>query len=217
MVLPNDSSYEECKYYLNHDCFRYISNDVFSESKRKINKIRRISLKIIDCIEKYAKNNSVNPLKIEKHISDVKNNFLSQYDNDSFPEQLKKDKFFSLVSDLFKEYNSEINNILLTGDGNDLNNLVISSFRCCIKKLDEFLNEHICISFFTGMTKIREFEEIGIHKSDAILLEESYFLYLMLRKEIFFVTSDKDILRLNQEIRDILSLKIFPVHPSYFA
>ena len=48
MVLPDDSSYEKSKEYLDYLCSRYISNTVCSESKNKIRKIRRISLKISD-------------------------------------------------------------------------------------------------------------------------------------------------------------------------
>ena len=113
MVLPDDSSYEKSKEYLDYLCSRYISNTVCSESKNKIRKIRRISLKISDYAKKYSMNHQVNPLKMDKNLFEVEKNFLKQYKNNPFPEDLKKEKFDDLVSGFFSEYKFEISNILM--------------------------------------------------------------------------------------------------------
>lgn len=217
MVLPKDFSYKECQNYLEHDCFRYLSNTACFEAENKIMKIRRISLKISDYAKSYSMNNNVNPLRVDKHLSKVKKEFLMQYSDNNYPEELKKERFISLVSDFFNEYHLELNNILLTQNTDELDELIISSFRCSMYKFNNFLKEQLPISFIKNTTKVKQFKEIGIHKTDAILLEESYFLHQFLNEEIFFITFDREILELKNYIKEILSFKIFVVHPSYFT
>jgi len=217
MVLPDDSSYEKSKEYLDYLCSRYISNTVCSESKNKIRKIRRISLKISDYAKKYSMNHQINPLKMDKNLFEVEKNFLKQYKNNPFPEDLKKEKFDDLVSGFFSEYKFEISNILISGDNEELNDNIISSFRISNRKLFNFLNNYTCITFIENMTKYDSLRAIQIDKTDAILLEESYHLHLSLDEIIFFITFDKNILESKSKIKEILTQNVCVSHPNQFT
>ena len=205
MVLPDDSSYEKSKEYLDYLCSRYISNTVCSESKNKIRKIRRISLKISDYAKKYSMNHQINPLKMDKNLFEVEK------------EDLKKEKFDDLVSGFFSEYKFEISNILISGDNEELNDNIISSFRISNRKLFNFLNNYTCITFIENMTKYDSLRAIQIDKTDAILLEESYHLHLSLDEIIFFITFDKNILESKSKIKEILTQNVCVSHPNQFT
>lgn len=213
MVLPNDSSYNICKNYLEYDHVRYLSRTACDEAENKITKIRRISLKITNYTKKYSMKNKINPLKLDIHLSNVEKGFLMQYSGNDFPEQLKKENFISLVSNFFNEYRMELNNILLTHNTDTIDELIRSSFRSCIIKLNDFIKEQYPISFIKNAIKVEEFREVGIHKPDSILLEESYFLYQFLNEKIYFITFDRGILNLKSYVRKILSFEIKVVHP----
>ena len=217
MVLPDDSSYEKSKEYLDYNCLRYISDTVCSESKNKIRKIRRISLKISEYAKKYSMNHQINPLNMDKNLYKVKNEFLKQYENNPFPEDLKKENFDELVSNFFSEYDFEINNILISGDNEDLDDTIISSFRCSNAKLLHFLARHHCITFIATRSKYDSLREIKIDKTDAILLEESYHLHILLNEIIFFITFDKNILKSKTKIEEIFTQNICVIHPKQFT
>lgn len=217
MVLPDDSSYEKSKEYLEYNCLRYISNTVCSESKNKIRKIRRISLKISEYAKKYSMNHQINPLNMGKNLFKVKNEFLKQYEGNPFPEDLKKENFDKLVSNFFIEYDFEINNILISGDNEDLDDNIISSFRCSNAKLLNFLDNYLCITFIKPIIKYEPLKKIKIDKTDAILLEESYHLHISLNEIIFFITFDKNILKSKTKIEEILTQNICVCHPKQFT
>lgn len=217
VVLPNDSSYENSRKYFNHNYMRIISNTACSESEKKIIKIRRISLKIVECAKNYSQDHQINTMKMNRHIFEVKNGFLKQYEDNEYPEDMKKEKFITLVSDFFKNYELEINNLLMTGNADELNNIIISSFRISITKLINFLKTETCITFIENANKYDSLINIGLHKTDAILLEESYCLHTTLNEIIFFITFDGGILDLSDKIRVVLNSKINVYHPDFFT
>lgn len=217
MVLPDDSTYEKNKEYLDYDCSRYISDTVCSESKNKIRKIRRISLKISEYAKNYSMNHQINPLNIDKNLYKVKNEFLKQYKDNPFPEDLKKERFDELVSNFFIEYDFEISNILISGNNEDLDDDIISSFRCSNAKLLNFLDNYPCITFIANRSKYSSLREIEIDKTDAILLEESYNLHISLNEIIFFITFDKHNLESKTEIEEIITQNIRISHPKQFT
>ena len=93
MVLPEDNQFKISNIYFKHLCYRYISNTAIIEAKNKIKKLRRISLKISNYVKEYSLNNNINPLKLQKHMTNVQFLFLNQYGDESFPERLKKENF----------------------------------------------------------------------------------------------------------------------------
>ena len=162
-------------------------------------------------------NHQINPLKMDKNLFEVEKNFLKQYKNNPFPEDLKKEKFDDLVSGFFSEYKFEISNILISGDNEELNDNIISSFRISNRKLFNFLNNYTCITFIENMTKYDSLRAIQIDKTDAILLEESYHLHLSLDEIIFFITFDKNILESKSKIKEILTQNVCVSHPNQFT
>ena len=162
-------------------------------------------------------NHQINPLNNDKNLFNVKNEFLKQYKDNPFPEDLKKENFDRLVSDFFKEYDFEINNILISGDNEDLDDDIISSFRCSNAKLLNFLDKYPCITFIANRSKYSSLREIEIDKTDAILLEECYHLHRSLNRIIFFITFDKNILNSKNKIEVILTQNIQVSHPKLFT
>ena len=66
LILPNDGSKSESgKYFTKSSHEKYFSNTAFKEAKQVINKWRRVSLKIIDCIKKYLKQNLINSQNVK--------------------------------------------------------------------------------------------------------------------------------------------------------
>ena len=216
MVLPKDNQYNTSKEYFNYYCCRYISNTASDEAKGKIKKLRKISLKISNYVKEYSLNNTINPLKLNKHLSDVQRRFLNQYNNESFPESLKKENFDKVVSDFFCENSSELINILLSENNDEFNKKLWSSFRKSHMNLFKFLKQYICITFINSLNKKDALKKIGVDNKDAILLEESYILYILLNKKIQFITFDGGILELSHEINEVITHNINIVHPMEF-
>ena len=129
MVLPEDNQFKISNIYFKHLCYRYISNTAIIEAKNKIKKLRRISLKISNYVKEYSLNNNINPLKLQKHMTNVQFLFLNQYGDESFPERLKKENFDRVVSDFFSENSYDIRNILISQNNDEFNEKLWSSFR----------------------------------------------------------------------------------------
>ena len=55
-----------------------------------------------------------------------------------------------------------------------------------------------------------------IHKNDAVLIDESYYLSKMLNNPIAFITFDNGILNSYYEILNILSGKVHVFKPAHF-
>lgn len=216
MVLPNDNSFEESKSYLSKNYHRHISNTVCLESERKIESIRRISLKLVDFIKVYSFDNNINPLNAQKHHSIIKNNFIGQYGDNECPENMKRDRFVNLVSEFFRMHETEINDLLLRQDETDLSNIIKSTSRKSLNKLARILNRYWCITVIDSANKIDKLNSIKIHNPDAKLLDESFCLQLFLNKTVYFITFDKDILEKYDLIQQVLNKHVHVTHPNYF-
>lgn len=216
MVLPNDNSFEESKSYLSKNYQMHISNTACLESERKIESIRRISLKIVDYILVYSFNNAINPLNVQKHHRIIKNNFIGQYGDNEWPESMKRDRFVNLVSEFFRMHETEINDLLLKHDETDLADIIKSVSRKSLDKLARFLNRYLCISIIGSANKIDKLNSIKIHNPDAKLLDESYCLQISLNKIVYFITFDKDILEKYYLIQKVLNKHVHVTHPNYF-
>ena len=185
MVLPNDNSFEESEIYLSKNYQRHISNTVCLESKEKIESIRRISLKIVDFIKEYSLNNSIDPLNMQKYHRTIKNNFIKQYGDNKYPENMKRKRFINLISEFFRMHETEIDDLLLRHDDTDLSKTIKSTSRKSLEKLTIILNNYYCITFIKSGNKINQLNSIKIHNPDAKLLDESYCLQISLNKIIY--------------------------------
>lgn len=216
MVLPNDNSFEESELYLSKNYLRHISNTVCLESKEKIESIRRISLKIVDFIKEYSLNNDIDPLDMRRHHRTIKTNFINQYDDNKYPENMKRNRFVNLITEFFRMHETEIDDLLLRQDETDLFNTIKSTSRKSLDKLTRILNKYYCITFIENANKINQLNSINIHNPDAKLLDESYCLYISFNKIIYFITFDKDILEKYDLIQQVLNQHIHVTHPNYF-
>lgn len=216
MVLSDDESYEKSKEYLKIQYCRYVSNTAYTEAKKKIRKIRRISLKITEFSKNYSINNQINPINIEYHLNNIKNGFLKQYENNPFPEGLKEERFKKFVNDFFNNYEYDITDIILAQNNDRLTDIIISAFRISIDKLSNLLKKYVCITVFRNTNKYEPLRKIGLDKTDAKLVEESYCLHIQLNEVVFFITFDKGILRLTTEVKKILAQNIHIKHPMSF-
>ena len=214
MVLPKDNSFEESNSYLSKRFQRYVSETARSESEEKIESIRRISLKIIDFINQYAMENSINPLNSHKHHIIIKKEFIDQYGDNDYPENMKRSRFINLVSEFFTMHETEIDDLLLRHDDQDLITIINSTSRKSLDKLSRIIDKYYCITFIKTANKINDLHSIGIHNKDAILLDESYCLHLFLKKIIYFITFDKDILEAQDSIKEVLNKNINVAHPN---
>ena len=78
------------------------------------------------------------------------------------------------------------------------------------------INQYICITFIKSSNKKRLLKSIGVDDKDALLLEESYSLYLLLNQKIQFITFDGGILKLSYKINEIITSNVNVVHPREF-
>ena len=217
LILPNDGSKSESgKYFTKSSQEKYFSNTAFKEAKQVINKWRRVSLKIIDCIKKYLKQNLINPQNVNAHLRKIKQLFLKRYQDDDCPENMKKENFENVINIFFNDYASEIKQILIDDKVSELNAFsrdVRDAFKQLQSDLISFSNNLVCISFVEENTKLKELIDIGIHKPDNVLINEAFVLSSFLNQIIGFVTFDNGILKCRKDIIKLFSSKIHVLNP----
>lgn len=217
LILPNDGSKSEsAKYFTKSSHAKYFSNTAFKEAKKVINNWRRISLKIIDCIKNYLTQNLINSQNVNIHFRKIKELFLKRYQDDDFPENMKKENFENVITIFFNDYASEIKQILIEDKVSELNAFskdIRDSFKQLRNDLISFLNNLICISFVEENTKLKELIDIGIHKPDNVLINEAFVLSSFINQIIGFVTFDNGILMYHKEIIKLFSSKIHVLNP----
>ena len=195
---------------------KYFSNTAFKEAKKVINNWRRISLKIIDCIKNYLTQNLINSQNVNIHFKKIKELFLKRYQDDDFPENMKKENFENVITIFFNDYASEIKRILIADKVSELNAFskdIRDAFKQLRNDLISFLNNLICISFVEENTKLKELIDIGIHKPDNVLINEAFVLSSFINQIIGFVTFDNGILMYHKEIIKLFSSKIYVLNP----
>lgn len=217
LILPNDGSKSEsCKYFTKSCHEKYFSNTAFKEAKKVINNWRRVSLKIIDCIKNYLTQNLINYQNVNTHFKKIKELFLKRYQDDDFPENMKKENFENVITIFFNDYASEIKQILIDDEVSELNAFskdIRDAFKQFHNDLICFLDNLICISFVEENTKLKELIDIGIHKPDNVLINEAYVLSSFLNQIVGFVTFDNGILKYYEEIIKLFSSKIHVLNP----
>lgn len=217
LILPNDGSKSEsAKYFTKSSHKKYFSNTAFKESKNVINNWRRVSLKIIDCIKNYLTQNLVNSQNVNTHFRKIKELFLKRYQDDDFPENMKKENFENVITIFFNDYASEIKQILIDDKVSELNAFskdIREAFKQLRNDLISFLDNLICVSFVEENTKLKDLIDIGIHKPDNVLINEAFVLSLFINQIICFVTFDNGILKYHEEIIELFSSRIHVLNP----
>ena len=173
-------------------------------------------LKMIEKIKKYLKQNLINPQNVNAHFRKIKQLFLKRYPDDDFPENMKKENFENVINIFFNEYANEIKQILIDDKVSELNAFsrdIRDAFKQLQSDLISFLDNLICISFVEENTKLKELNDIGIHKPDNVLINEAFILSSCINQIIGFVTFDNGILKYHKEIIKLFSSKIHVLNP----
>ena len=155
---------------------------------------------------------NINLFNINKFLSKIKYEFINKYEDNDFPEGMEKEKFISTVNGFFMDYNDEFYDSITLNSTNNLDilcNDIKKDFKLFSKRLNCFIKRFICISFLNSEKFIDSLINIGIHKSDAIILEEFYNLSQVLDEFIIFITLDKDILRLKDKIKRVFQSNLY--------
>lgn len=216
MALIGDDCFEDAEKYLNQKYHTFVSTTACNEAEQKIDNIKRISLKIANFIYEYSLNNEIDIVKIDHFRYKIEKSFLKQYSDEEYPENLKRTKFIEIVQEFFKVNQNEINELLIINNNGKLFSEIKNTFKINKSNLYNFIDENNCISFINCGSKINDFEKIGAHKKDAILLDESYHLHLTLNEPVRFITFDSDIIDLKDKIHDTISKEVTVSSPIEF-
>lgn len=213
LVLDNDESFDDVKSYLEFDSIHYISNTARNEAKFKINNDKRIFLDLIEFILNYALNNPIDYLKLHQISRYIEKSFLNQYDNMDFPENLPQERFQKLIKSFFKQFQNEINQILIECNNDYLRSLIKQTNLATLLKVDSVSKNFNCISFIESGDYISNLKKIGLDHKDAVLLDESYYLSRTLNDSVDFITFDKGILKLKNLIFEVLLKSVSVSNP----
>ncbi|MBQ9024963.1 MAG: hypothetical protein IJ104_01075 [Methanobrevibacter sp.] len=206
LILPEDNLHKKAVGYFKEEYKRYLSNTVINESQNVIFKLRRIAFKIIKHVKLNILKNSVDLLNIDNFLYKLKMDFIAQYHNNDFPEGIQKQKFVHVVNQFFMDYNEYFKYSIVSNDVNNLNVLaknIKNDYKFILNNLFGLFTRFICISFINKMSFTKNLINIGINKSDAIILEEFFRLSQSLNESIIFLTLDNDILKLTHKINQI--------------
>lgn len=217
VILPNDGSESESrKYFSKSRHEKYFSNTAFKEAKNVINNLRRVSLKIINCIKDYLTQNLVNSKNVNEHFEKIKELFLKRYKDDDFPENMKKEKFDNVINNFFNNYSIKIKRMLIDDERSEFNtfsNEIRDAFKQLHNNFINFSDNLSCISFIGENTKLKELKDMGIHKPDNILINEAFILSSFINQIIVFITFDNGILKYYEEIIELFSSEIHVLNP----
>lgn len=216
VVLPNEYSEDLTKNYLKVNFIRYISNTSCEESNKKISDIKLLSFSISEFVKCYSLENNVNFLKLNKVISEIKKLFLANYNN-YLPINVTENRFEGMVTDFFKSYDDELKSILINCENEDFNKLIRKSLKKYKIKLNIFLGNFKCITIQSYEQDVDNLKKIGLDNLDAILLSEASNLQLTLNSQVNFITYDKNILSLKNQIFKSLSQSVIVSSPMEFV
>jgi hypothetical protein len=216
-ILPKENvnkNYSICQLYFEHECKRYISKRVENESKNVFNRLRRISLKLLDFVQSYAKSNNINPLKIDSVIHFLKKNFLNKYKD--FPEGVKKEKFNNIIEGLFNTYDNVFREELLSYNNKieDYKKNTTDAFKIYSKDLNNLITILINGEFYHEGESTQYEEDIGnfgIHHADKLILLDCYYLAKYnLNTVVAFITQDSNIISNESNIQSVFDIN-FPI------
>ena len=146
----------------------------------------------------------------------LKPSFLNKFNDKKIPGNMPRERFYNLINDLFNNFENEITFILIENDNQELNDLIRDTFIENNINLQNLINKYYCITFVSSGSKVSDFEQIGAHKKESILLDEAYHLQLSLGSPMNFMTFDSDVLGLKDEIHNNISKNVTVSSPIEF-
>lgn len=219
LTIPfKGSNFNECRNYYKLKYKRYISYHVKDEAFDVIERMRLISLNMNSYIKKYMTSKSINLSNLDSHMQKIKKSYLNQFKDETHVFGVEKEKFIKIVGDLFIEYYDEIRTAIINKD-TELESLSIklkNAFNGYNKSVSICLSNFEKFSFKNNPNLINQIIDIGIHESDAILIDDCYNKAKDINEKFVFITQDKDIINCSQDVFKLLNSEIHFSKPKSF-
>lgn len=215
--LRNDN-YHDCVEYYKLDYERHISNNVEKEVFSVIGRLRLISLDIFKHIKDYIISKNIPLIKIDSYIHKIKTTYLNRFKADNYAFGIEKNRFVDIVDDVFIIYYDEIKGTIVDNDVNL--NLLSSKLRNLFKMYNKTITN--CISNFDKFSHANNQElidqliDIGIHESDAIIVDDCYNKSMDMSEKFVFITYDKKIMECSGDAFKLLNFKVHFSKPVSF-
>lgn len=215
--LKNDN-FRECAEYYKLDYERHMSNHVEKEVFSVIERLRLISLDIFKHIKDYIISNNIPLIKIDSHIHKIKTIYLNRFKRDDYAFGIEKDRFVDIVNDVFIIYYDEIKDTIVDNDVNlnslssklrNLFKMYNKTITICIANFDKF-------SYANNQKLIDQLIDIGIHKSDAIIVDDCYNKSKDMNEKFVFITYDNKIMECSGDAFKLLNSKVHFSKPASF-
>lgn len=215
--LKNDN-YRECVEYYQLDYERHISVHVEKEVFSVIGRLRLISLDIFKHIKNYIISKNIPLIKIDSHIHKIKTTYLNRFKGDNYAFGIEKDRFVDIVNGVFSIYYDEIKDTIVDNDVNL--NLLSSKLRNLFKMYNKTITNCIAnfekFSYVNNQKLIAQLIDIGIHESDAIIVDDCYNKSKAMNEKFVFITYDNNIMECSGEAFKLLNSKVHFSKPTVF-
>lgn len=166
---------------------------------------------MVNYIKDYIFSKPIKLYNLDYHMNKIEKNYLNQFNDKSYVFNIKKDKFVKIVKSLFSEYYDEIKNAIIN---NDTQLITLSSkLRKTFKKYNLAVSRCLSVfemfSFENNQKLINQLIDSGIHRKDAILIDDCYNKSKDINEKFVFVTQDNDIIECSTNIFELLDSKIY--------
>lgn len=212
------SNFNECKNYYKLEYKRYISYHVKDEALGVIERMRLIAFSIVSYIKNYMSSKNIKLSNLDFHMQRIKKSYLYQFKDEAHVFEIEKEKFVKIVGDLFMEYYDEIRTAIINNDI-ELESLSIklkNAFKGYNKSVSRCLSNFEKFSFENNQDLIYQLINIGIHDSDAVLVDDCYNKSKDINEKFVFVTQDKGIINCSRDAFKLLNSQIHFSKPISF-
>lgn len=215
--LKNDN-FRECAEYYKLDYERHMSNHVEKEVFSVIERLRLISLDIFKHIKDYIISNNIPLIKIDSHIHKIKTIYLNRFKRDDYAFGIEKDRFVDIVNDVFIIYYDEIKDTIVDNDVNlnSLSSKLRNLFKMYNKTITNCIANFDKFSYANNQKLIVQLIDIGIHKSDAIIVDDCYNKSKDMNEKFVFITYDNKIMECSGDAFKLLNSKVHFSKPASF-
>lgn len=197
---------------------RHISNHVEKEVFNVIQRLRLISLDVFKHIKGYIISKNIPLTRIDSHIHKIKISYLNKFEGNDYAWGIEKDRFLNIVEEVFIIYYDEIRDTIVEGNNNldllssklrNLFKIYNKTIINCIANFDKF-------SFENNQKLINQLIAIGIHNSDAVLVDDCYNKSKDINEKFVFITYDNDIIDCSEDAFKLLNSKVHFSKPISF-
>ena len=143
---------------------------------------------------------------------------MNRFKRDDYAFGIEKDRFVDIVNDVFIIYYDEIKDTIVDNDVNlnslssklrNLFKMYNKTITICIANFDKF-------SYANNQKLIDQLIDIGIHKSDAIIVDDCYNKSKDMNEKFVFITYDNKIMECSGDAFKLLNSKVHFSKPASF-